>query len=908
MNTNSIDKEILRINDSICRHIKNLDRDGRGYVAQDVVADLRHLVDHVSLKIYASNQHADLTPSYPNICDARDYIAKTAKYKRVRKFYLFLEMVVSHYKPDPENSERLMLKYYDYLFDLRQVLKNDYGFEILQNLEDFPLDLDPKLQEYYEKIAVEVERFQVVPDCTKGSRFYIEKIKPFYVNGSRYFEVTFSEATDKLIKTDRLIAFSKIPIMDNYASKMLIVPSEISIMSKKMPVNIIVGWEVAIRNCEFRNFCKIFSGVNNDIGGSETRFICKLMTIRKWDLLDIINLTDESFNSLKNKAMERAQVTIFLSALERARKIITRHLPGENIIKLLLFSMNNNLIKSQYYSEKNPYFSLYLKMGCRPFDNIPYNFSPVDHNIRFSDLISCIDYHDKVDQLLARHIKNNAEVNGVLFTPIKELEGYGDVVSLANAYKSRLYWKHKPQAEIRINHGYAFIYSYVEDCNYIVDRLNKLAVNGIQNYKVAVESWLNNEDSGFYSEEKKEILKNMFSQSRVGVLYGAAGTGKSTYIKLLSSYFSDKDKLFLAQTHPAVDNLKRKVNLANCDFSTVSKFTKNSRVKTEYDILIIDECSTVSNENMRKILEKASFKLLLLVGDTYQIASIRFGNWFDIVRKFIPQVAVNELAIPYRSDDEKLLELWRRVRSMEDSVTELISRPDFSSRLDESVFEKKEKDEIILCLNYDGLYGINNLNRFLQENNEEEAYEWGLQCYKVGDPILFNDSERFSPIIYNNMKGTIRRIRKTDSRDEGEKITFDIELDKVLDGMDIYGTDIEIIEDYDCLNTVVRFSVFKRRSVDDDDDSTSNTIVPFQIAYAVSIHKAQGLEYDSVKVVITNEVDEMITHNIFYTAITRAKKRLKIYWSPEVQSRLLSDLAPRNNGRDISLLRTVSLE
>ena len=63
-----------------------------------------------------------------------------------------------------------------------------------------------------------------------------------------------------------------------------------------------------------------------------------------------------------------------------------------------------------------------------------------------------------------------------------------------------------------------------------------------------------------------------------------------------------------------------------------------------------------------------------------------------------------------------------------------------------------------------------------------------------------------------------------------------------------------------------------------------------------------------MKVVITNEVDEMVTHNIFYTAITRAKKSLKIYWSPEVQSRLLADLAPRNNGRDISLLRTISLE
>ena len=159
------------------------------------------------------------------------------------------------------------------------------------------------------------------------------------------------------------------------------------------------------------------------------------------------------------------------------------------------------------------------------------------------------------------------------------------------------------------------------------------------------------------------------------------------------------------------------------------------------------------------------------------------------------------------------------------------------------------------------------MNRFLQESNGEESYEWGMQCYKVGDPILFNESERFSPVIYNNMKGIIRKIEKTCNLDEGEKITFDIELDKVLDGLDVYGTDLEILEEYDYLNTVVRFSVFKRRSIDDDDDMTSNTIVPFQIAYAVSIHKAQGLEYDSVKIVITNEVDEMITHNIFYTAM-----------------------------------------
>lgn len=73
-------------------------------------------------------------------------------------------------------------------------------------------------------------------------------------------------------------------------------------------------------------------------------------------------------------------------------------------------------------------------------------------------------------------------------------------------------------------------------------------------------------------------------------------------------------------------------------------------------------------------------------------------------------------------------------------------------------------------------------------------------------------------------------------------------------------------------NSIIRFSVNKNNTTDDDDDLHSNSIVPFQIAYAVSIHKAQGLEYDSVKVIISCDVDELITHSIFYTAITRARK------------------------------------
>ena len=81
-----------------------------------------------------------------------------------------------------------------------------------------------------------------------------------------------------------------------------------------------------------------------------------------------------------------------------------------------------------------------------------------------------------------------------------------------------------------------------------------------------------------------------------------------------------------------------------------------------------------------------------------------------------------------------------------------------------------------------------------------------------------------------------------------------------------------------------------------------NTSVPFQVAYAVSIHKAQGLEYDSVKIVITDANEDDVTHSIFYTAVTRARKRLRIYWTPETQQGVLKRLHHSANSKDAALL------
>ncbi|MEL7477718.1 MAG: ATP-binding domain-containing protein, partial [Pseudomonadota bacterium] len=216
-----------------------------------------------------------------------------------------------------------------------------------------------------------------------------------------------------------------------------------------------------------------------------------------------------------------------------------------------------------------------------------------------------------------------------------------------------------------------------------------------------------------------------------------------------------------------------------------------------------------------------------------------------------------------------------------------------STYLNSTLFDTSTSDEITLCLNYDGLYGINNINRFLQSSNPNPPIVWRDSTYKVGDPILFSDTARFRPIIYNNLKGRIVSINKV-----AGSIQFDVMLDRSITALDLIGTELTWVTD-----STVRFSVYDFVTSSDDDDDSLNTIVPFQVAYAVSIHKAQGLEYDSVKIVITDSNEDDISHSIFYTAITRTRNQLKVFWTPETQQKVLSKLNRNFNGKDLSIIR-----
>lgn len=932
-----IDKQILLTDKVICRHISDLKNYTRGQISQDILSQLRHFVEHILLKIYANGE--DIEDTQENLKKAVKYAKGNDSLRDITRFHHFLQVAVAHRTLEEENSERLMLKYYEYLLKIRKLLHEKYSMNVLSNLEDFPIETDDNLNDYYSKIAEKVDGYKNVSmNGYKYDRFYIQSVKPFFYNCKIYYEVAFIPANDKASKTDRIIAFTEKEVTDYYAVKLAIEDDYIELFNKQMPIRIILDWEVSIRPCEFKNFNKIIYNEDRGIGKAEEQKLVKYLTDAGRSLSEIIVYPEEKYRSLKNRIVPNTENYHFFDTLDYCREIIQNKKPGGNVLRYLLLHMNNRVIKEQYnenykknyYTDKWEYVgannllsNLYLSNECIPFDIMPFCTALKKHVPNLYDLLMAMDLEGREHELMERTIKNNTEQKGILFTPLKrdgdkyKLGDYKDVEKLKNEYNSKLYKSKKQQnRKLIIEKDHIFIEGYKDDTLFIIKSIKQLTLKGVDNYINSARHWIYN-NSYNISEEKKKSLDYLFDKSQVAVIYGAAGTGKTTFINYISSFLNENmglSMLYLAHTNPAVNNLKRKNGKMNSSFMTLSKFnnTKAENIKREYDVVFIDECSTVSNKEMREFLELSKFKLLVLVGDTYQIESIEFGNWFDAIRSFLPESAVCELLNPYRSDSKQLLELWDNVRKMQDDILDRLQAGEYSAPLDPSVLKPAEDNEIILCLNYGGLYGINNINHFMQENNNEKEIRRGIQRYKVGDPILFNDSADFFfitdksqiPIIHNNMKGKIVDFLLLDSGEITERIQFDIAIDRPLMNIDNEKVNFEVIGYTEKGNSIIRFEVFKNRSTDEDDENISKSLVPFQIAYAVSIHKAQGLEYDSVKIIITDDIDELITHSIFYTAITRARKKLKIYWSQAVEKKVLERIKPQNNKQDIKLLET----
>lgn len=890
---NEFDENILTISKNICKNIASISDNQRGLVSQNILNNLRNLVEAIDQRIYNNIESIELN-NYRDIEKSIKYVAAQGQLKFLSRFHSYLQASVSHYTPDEDSAVRLMLKYYEWMLRIRSYCKKTFSLAILENLEDYPLNQDDSLKEYYEKIAYQLDTAHY-NDSQPNQRYYVQKIKTFFVNGEIYYELTVVSADDFTSKFNRFIVFSKQEIPTYYSIKLNFIDVEIDIIDRKMPIRLVNNYKVAIRPVEFEDIATILGVSKVNAGTKEYYVMMDYLTETGSNFTEIIDLDKPYYEALKERVTKLCGSNNTFIALDKCRQLSILKLQGHNIIRYLILRLRHSIMKQQVAPDANNWISyLHLLNGCKPFDEMPYDASLCVHNPPLFDIFSSINLKGHEEELLSRRIRINTEQKVQLFTPVEELTQYGNVEELIKKFNSRLIDKHKPIRSLIVEKGKLFIKGYESDTVSIIQNLIARKGNGLVGFKNSMLSWIDS-NSAVDCEEKKKILPELFADSNVALIYGAAGTGKTTLIKHLAEYFSDVSKLFLANTNPAKEHLRREIKTKNSEYSTIAS-SKSLIKENSFNVVFVDESSTVDNFAMKDLLTNLKCELLVLVGDVFQIQSIRFGNWFGLARYFLPKNTLYELKTPFRSQSDNLIGLWNRVRLLDEKLEEYIYRNRFSSILNKTVFSHELNDEIILCLNYDGLYGINNINRFLQNDNSNHSEFWDSWIYKIGDPIIFNEHNRFYPVLYNNLKGWIRDIKRNPAT-----ITFTIEVEMALNGFGASEAGFELLDCDVPGHSMIRFSV--KNFIDDDTgERGKDQVVPFQVAYAISIHKAQGLEYNSVKIVVTNEIEELITHNIFYTAITRAKKKLKIYWTPETQSKVLSSMVPISNKHDACII------
>ncbi len=853
--------------------------------SQNLLDALRKFVDVVIYKIYVKKSGESHDYSYQNYRDfCSPYMSKQRnKYKELLFFHDLLNITTSHYFMDENSACLLVRKYYDYLLLIKEVLKNEFNLYVFQDIDKIKFDDEIEFGEYYEKINQSVKNVDLLNVETFNDKYYVLNEKLIRINNEKFYEITLINALFTHDKFNRFVVFSKNRIGFKYAVNIYYKNTFIAIEGNKVPIKIIVDWSLNIRECEFKNLFKLLNLKDYNVVKNKEYFILnKYMKENNLDLLDIVLLDKYDFFEIKNSLLKNLEASHIFDCLEKIKHYIDNNLPGTNLLKYILYTMNNDFIKSQLCKEmSNPVLSdLNVYYESIPFDTMPLAMSPKDHILNFSDLIKVFSIEGREHELLAHIIKSNTENKNRLYTSEIELEEFSNIDKLITDYNNRLYYKHRPNSELVHSKGYVFFYGKEKDTLDIVLNLKELSQGYISNHQIFIDEFLKKASVNLsYSEEKLEILKELFKDTRVTIISGPAGTGKSTFIKLVNEVYQSKNRkhLFLSQTNSAINHLKNITNSSQGEYYTIASFLGKKDVD-KYSIIFIDECSVISNKDMIQLLKKVKdkYSALLLSGDEYQIESISYGNWFRIAKSVFDNRVVHELKGQYRSKNTKLLDLWDSCRNGDGKTLDLICNSFYHSESKKELFFKEPniQDEIVLCLNYDGLYGINNLNAFFQAKNTSKAFGMKDWVFKVGDPILFNDSKRFAPIIFNNLKGIILDIAEISDR-----FTFTIKIDNVISFFDELPEGLKELPPVDG-KSVVQFDVFKQGEIDSNYEiDDERKIVPFQIAYVISIHKAQGLEYDSVKVVFSDNIEKNITPNIFYTAITRAKSKLKIYCS-----------------------------
>lgn len=390
-------------------------------------------------------------------------------------------------------------------------------------------------------------------------------------------------------------------------------------------------------------------------------------------------------------------------------------------------------------------------------------------------------------------------------------------------------------------------------------------------------------DMEFALEERQKEAVLEAVKHGLMIITGGPGTGKTTTINAIIRYF-EAEGLDIYLAAPTGRAAKRMTEATGCEASTIHRllelsgvveeesanvhFERNEQNPLEADVVIIDEMSMVDIHLMHALLAALMpGTRLILVGDMNQLPSVGPGSILkDIIRSEC--FCVVELSKIFRQASES--DIVVNAHKINDGEEVSLSNDSedffFLKRYDADVVirvvialiqEKLPKyvdasphDIQVLTPMRKGLLGVERLNEILQkylnpeaENKREKEHGSGL--FREGDKVMqiknnyqleweirgkYNIAAEKGVGVFNGDMGVIREINHFSE-------TLTVEFDEI------------------------RYAEYSFKQLDE-----------LELAYAVTIHKSQGSEYPAVVLPLLSGPKMLMTRNLLYTAVTRARK------------------------------------
>lgn len=395
-----------------------------------------------------------------------------------------------------------------------------------------------------------------------------------------------------------------------------------------------------------------------------------------------------------------------------------------------------------------------------------------------------------------------------------------------------------------------------------------------------------------FGEKQREAIHSVVENGLL-ILTGGPGTGKTTTLNAIIKIFEHRElKITLAA--PTGRAAQRMTELTGYEAKTIHRllevewdendkhiFSRNEQNPIETDVIIIDEMSMVDAllfENLLRALRSGC--RIIMVGDSNQLPSVGAGNILsDLINSgCIPSVClktvfrqaeqsriittahsiINGESVSFKNTHDTDLFLMHRNTAEEcvSTVLELVTE-----RLPKAYGFDKVNDIQVLCPSKKLDAGSINLNNLLQsfinppDSNRNEMNYKGMYIRK-GDKVMQ---------IKNNYDITW-------IKDNGET------------GNGVFNGDIGIVEVLD-----KRAGLLKVRFDDRVAEYIADDIGQLDLAYAITVHKSQGSEFDCVVIPLYDVPSLLRYRNLLYTAVTRAKKLLIIVGREEIFSQMVNN-------------------